>query len=47
MKKTITGRELLRIIKERGPVFTEAALDAIEEAVRSDPPPVDKWSRSD
>lgn len=40
---TVTGRELLRLMDERGPLLREEELDRIEELKRSDAPPEDKW----
>lgn len=40
---TVTGRELLRQMDERGPLLRGEELDRIEELKRSDPPPEDKW----
>ncbi|MFO7768871.1 MAG: antitoxin VapB family protein [bacterium] len=42
----LTGGELLRIVRERGPVYTAEQLDEVDEAVRSDRPPEDKWNRA-
>lgn len=33
----------LALVRERGPVYRAAELDAIEAAKRDDRPPVDKW----
>lgn len=43
--QTVTGAELLEIIRKHGPCFSETDLDRIEEAKRSDRPPEDKWAR--
>ncbi len=41
---TITSRALLKLVRDRGPLYSEADLDAIEAASRSDLPPADKWA---
>ena len=41
----LTGGGLLQIVRERGPLYSAEQLDAVEEAVRSDRPPEDKWKR--
>lgn len=35
----------LAMVRERGPVYPESALDSIEELNRSDRPARDKWAR--
>jgi hypothetical protein len=42
-EQTITGGELLRRLRERGPHFTLEGLDRIERAKVEDRPPEDKW----
>ncbi len=42
--QTLTGAELLRVIKERGASFGERSLGRLEEAKRDDRPPNDKWA---
>ena len=42
--QTVTGAELLEMHRKHGPFFSEASLDRIEEAKRSDRPPEDKWA---
>ena len=39
-----TGRELLEIVRERGPLYTSVDLDGLDEADREDRPPTDKRS---
>jgi predicted CopG family antitoxin len=41
--QTLTGAELLELIRKRGPSFGEAGLARIEAAKRGDRPPEDKW----
>lgn len=41
--QTITGRELLRLCRERGPLLSEEGLRQVEELNRADAPPEDKW----
>ena len=40
----ITGAELLAYLEKIGPLFTEAELDAMDEAQRLDAPPDDHWA---
>ncbi|MEK6686878.1 MAG: antitoxin VapB family protein [Gemmatimonadota bacterium] len=40
----ITTGGLLRLVRERGPLYSATELDAIEAANRSDLPPTDKWA---
>lgn len=40
----VTARALLKLVRERGPLYGEAELDAIEAVTRSDLPPADKWA---
>lgn len=42
-EQTITGGELLRRLRERGPHFTEEQLDLIEQVNAEDRSPEDKW----
>lgn len=39
----LTAGDLLALVRERGPLYRAAELDAIEAANRSDAPPADKW----
>ena len=41
--QTVTGGELLALLRKRGASWTEAGLKRIEEAKRHDRPPEDKW----
>ena len=43
--QTLTGAELLDLLRKRGPTFTTAGLAGIEKAKRRDKPPEDKWGR--
>ena len=43
-ERSITGAELLARYRDVGPFFSESELDAIEEVLRLDAPPVDKWT---
>jgi predicted CopG family antitoxin len=43
-EETITGEDLLRRYRTRGPHFTEAELSSIEAAKVADRPPEDKWA---
>ncbi|HET7038699.1 MAG TPA: antitoxin VapB family protein [Gemmatimonadales bacterium] len=40
----ITAGEYLRLVRERGPIFSLEELDAIDAAKREDRPPRDKWA---
>lgn len=42
-ESTITGRQLLHEMEERGPLLREEELDRIEALKQSDAPPEDKW----
>ena len=44
-EETVTGAQLLRIYRERGPIMTGEELDAVEAVTRDDRPPEDKWNR--
>ena len=39
---TVTGDELLRMVRERGPLYDAAGLEKVEAAKAEDRPPVDK-----
>ena len=41
---SITGGELLARLRESGPFFSDEELDAIEDVMKADAPPVDKWA---
>jgi predicted CopG family antitoxin len=41
--QTITGSELLRLCRERGPLLSEEGMRVVEELKRDDTPPEDKW----
>jgi hypothetical protein len=41
--KTVTGAELLELLREHGPFFGESELARIEDASRCDQAPEDKW----
>ena len=41
--ETLTGRELLELLAESGPLLSEDALDRIEAAKVADQPPANKW----
>ena len=43
--QTITASELLERYRKHGPFFDEETLDRIEEVIRSDAPPEDKWAK--
>lgn len=43
--QTLTGAELLALLRKRGPTFSEAGLTRIEEAKALDLPPEDKWGQ--
>jgi hypothetical protein len=40
----MTAGEYLRLVRERGPIFSTEELDRIDAAKREDRPPRDKWS---
>ena len=42
--QTLTGGELREMLGKHGPFFSEAGLDRIDEAKRSDRPPEDRWA---
>ena len=41
--QTVTGAELLRLVRKRGPLLSEEGIRMIEELKRDDAPPEDKW----
>jgi len=43
-EQTVTGGELLAIVRERGPLYASDELDAIDELKSEGKPPADKWS---
>ena len=43
-EESITGAELLCLVRERGPSFSVEELDRIEDARAADQPPRDKWA---
>ena len=44
-EETLTGDELLRRVRERGPYFTEEELDRVAELKEADWSPEDKWAK--
>lgn len=40
----VTAGELLRIVRERGAVYSADALAALDDAKSADRPPLDKWA---
>ncbi|MEX2529112.1 MAG: antitoxin VapB family protein [Gemmatimonadota bacterium] len=42
----LTARELREVYRQEGPHLSAAAVDAVDDAVASDPPPDDKWTNS-
>jgi predicted CopG family antitoxin len=42
--QTVTGHELLARLRDAPAYFSDAALDAMEEAKGDQKPPVDKWT---
>ena len=44
-EKSITGRQLLRLVRERGAIFRADALAALDEMQAADAPPEDKWAK--
>jgi hypothetical protein len=42
--EALTAGAYLRLVRERGPIFTTDELDRVEQAKRDDRPPADKWS---
>ena len=40
----VTGGELLRLVRERGPTYTPELLDYLDEMKASAAPPEDKWT---
>ena len=43
--QTVTGAELLDLLRERGPLYDDAELDVIDRMKSEGKAPVDKWSR--
>lgn len=44
-EEPVTAGELLGRVRERGPAFSAADLDRLEEAERADRPAESKWAR--
>jgi predicted CopG family antitoxin len=42
-EETVTGRELLEICRERGPIYSSEMLERVERLKKADEPPEDKW----
>jgi hypothetical protein len=42
----VVGAEYMRMVRERGPLYTTDELKAVEDAKESDGPPSDKWQTS-
>ena len=43
-RQPVTAGDYLRLIRERGPLYSPAELDQIEEVTAADAPPEDKWA---
>ncbi len=41
----VTAGALLALVRERGPIYADAELDAVTELKKADRPPRDKWAR--
>jgi len=41
----VTAGALLALVRERGPIYADAELDAVAEVKKADRPPRDKWTR--
>ncbi len=44
-EQTVTGGELLALVRERGALYDSAELDVIDEMKSGRKAPADKWSR--
>lgn len=44
-EQTVTGGELLALVRERGTLYASDELDVIDEMKSSGKPPRDKWSK--
>ncbi len=42
--QTVSAKELLSLVRERGPLYGTDELDAIDELKAEGTPPTDKWS---
>lgn len=42
-EEPITGAEYLRMVRERGPLYTADELQSVEDLTATDSPPSDKW----
>ncbi len=42
----VEGVQYLKMVRERGPLYSTDELSDVEEAKRSDSPPSDKWQTS-
>jgi len=42
--EAVTAAEYLRIVRERGPLYTAEELERVEDVKAADRPPEDKWS---
>jgi predicted CopG family antitoxin len=43
-REPVTAGDYLRLVRERGPSYSPAELDQIEELNSADSPPRDKWA---
>ncbi len=43
-EETVSGKDLLRLYRERGRCFTDQELERVEALKHGDAPPEDKWA---
>jgi hypothetical protein len=43
-REPVTASDYLRLVRERGPLYTPKELDEIEKVTDADAPPEDKWA---
>ena len=43
-REPVTAGDYLRLVRERGPMYSPTELDQIEEGSGADAPPKDKWA---
>lgn len=44
--ETVLAEQYLRMVRERGPLYSAYELEKVEEAKAADVPPEDKWQKS-
>jgi hypothetical protein len=45
-EEPLSAGTFLRLVRERGPIYTPAELDRVDDACAADRPPVDKWAEA-